>query len=96
MGTAALGLTFSLAQTWLVSTPVDNSLNEANSADLIKFTGIAFAHGRIPFLKMLQHWFLCFWGNMAGCLFVLAIIIGCKCHQMLLYRPYHQLGPNFP
>ncbi|KAK4183397.1 formate transporter [Podospora australis] len=39
-------------------------------------TGIAFYHGRLPFHKMLQHWALCFMGNMAGALFVMAVIIG--------------------
>lgn len=29
---------------------------------------------------MLVHWFLCFWGNLAGSLFVMAIIFGCTCH----------------
>ncbi len=27
---------------------------------------------------MLLHWFLCFWGNLAGSLFTMAIIFGCK------------------
>jgi hypothetical protein len=27
---------------------------------------------------MLLHWFLCFFGNLGGCLFVMAIIVGCK------------------
>ena len=41
-------------------------------------TGIAVLHGRLPIGKMLLHWFLCFWGNLAGCLFTLAIFIICR------------------
>ncbi|KAL0475128.1 Formate/nitrite transporter domain-containing protein [Neurospora intermedia] len=39
-------------------------------------TGVACLQGRIPWHKMLLHWFICFWGNFAGCLFVMAIIFG--------------------
>lgn len=40
-------------------------------------TGVATLHGRLPVTKMLLHWFLCFWGNFAGCIFTLAIFIIC-------------------
>ncbi|GIZ44566.1 hypothetical protein CKM354_000776100 [Cercospora kikuchii] len=40
------------------------------------YTTIAALQGRISVLKMLQHWFLTFWGNLAGCLFVVALITG--------------------
>ncbi|KAK0663899.1 putative transporter [Cercophora samala] len=39
-------------------------------------TGISWMHGRLPLKKLLLHWFLCFWGNMAGALFVMSIIVG--------------------
>ncbi|KAK4224778.1 Formate/nitrite transporter-domain-containing protein [Podospora fimiseda] len=39
-------------------------------------SGIAFLHGRLPLKKLLIHWFLAFFGNMAGALFVMAVIIG--------------------
>ncbi|KAI1812143.1 Formate/nitrite transporter-domain-containing protein [Poronia punctata] len=39
-------------------------------------TGVAVLHGRLPVKNMLMHWFLCFWGNFAGCLFVMAIFMG--------------------
>ncbi|KAK4195885.1 putative transporter [Triangularia verruculosa] len=39
-------------------------------------TGISWMHGRLPLKNLLLHWFLCFWGNMAGALFVMAIIVG--------------------
>ncbi|KAK4171372.1 putative transporter [Triangularia setosa] len=39
-------------------------------------TGIAWMHGRLPLKNLLIHWFLCFWGNMAGALFTMAIIVG--------------------
>ncbi|KAK1826389.1 formate transporter [Podospora conica] len=40
------------------------------------YTAVAAFHGRLSFRKMLLHWFICFWGNLAGALFVMAIIIG--------------------
>ena len=40
---------------------------------------------------MLLHWFLCFWGNLAGALFVMAIIMGCKCAEP---RPPESLEAN--
>lgn len=40
------------------------------------FTGVAVIHKRLHFTKMLLHWFYCFWGNFAGCLFVMTIFIG--------------------
>ncbi|KAH6886782.1 Formate/nitrite transporter-domain-containing protein [Thelonectria olida] len=39
-------------------------------------TMVAVLHGRLPARKMLLHWFLCFFGNLAGSLFVMAIIMG--------------------
>lgn len=39
---------------------------------------VAVLHGRLSARKMLLHWFLCFFGNLAGSLFVMAIIMGCK------------------
>ncbi|KAK4647974.1 uncharacterized protein QC761_106050 [Podospora bellae-mahoneyi] len=39
-------------------------------------TGIAWMHRRLPLKNLLMHWFLCFWGNMAGALFVMAVIVG--------------------
>ncbi|KAK1757887.1 Formate/nitrite transporter-domain-containing protein [Echria macrotheca] len=40
------------------------------------YTAVAALHGRITVHKMLLHWLLCFLGNLAGSLFVMAIIIG--------------------
>ncbi|KAJ4320917.1 hypothetical protein N0V84_005621 [Fusarium piperis] len=40
------------------------------------FTMTSVLHGRLPVRKMLLHWFLCFFGNLAGSLFVMAIIMG--------------------
>lgn len=42
------------------------------------YTTVAALHGRIPVVTMLRHWFITFWGNLAGSLFVACIIIGCK------------------
>ncbi|KAF2092531.1 putative formate/nitrite transporter [Rhizodiscina lignyota] len=40
------------------------------------YTTLSFIHGRISVFKMLQHWFLTFFGNLAGSLFMVAIIFG--------------------
>lgn len=40
------------------------------------FTTIACLHRRISPLKMLTHWFVTFFGNLAGSLFVMALITG--------------------
>ncbi|KNB09562.1 hypothetical protein FOXG_10116 [Fusarium oxysporum f. sp. lycopersici 4287] len=40
------------------------------------FTLTAVLQGRLPIRKMLLHWFLCFFGNLAGSLFVMSIIMG--------------------
>lgn len=45
---------------------------------LCPVTSAAFIQGRISFWKMLYHWTFCFFGNLAGALFVMAIIFGCK------------------
>lgn len=50
----------------------------ANLLSNKQLTGVACLQGRIKWYKMLLHWFICFWGNLAGCLFVMAIIFGCK------------------
>jgi formate/nitrite transporter FocA (FNT family) len=42
------------------------------------YTTLAFIHGRISIFKMLQHWVLTFFGNLAGSLFMVAIIFGCE------------------
>lgn len=39
-------------------------------------TGIAALQRRISPLKMLLHWFITFWGNLAGSLFVVGLITG--------------------
>jgi formate/nitrite transporter FocA (FNT family) len=41
-----------------------------------QLTTIAVLHRRLSPWKMLLHWFITFWGNLAGSLFVMAIIIG--------------------
>nr|POE82243.1 putative formate transporter [Quercus suber] len=41
-----------------------------------QITTIAALHRRLSPLKMLLHWFITFWGNLAGSLFVMAIITG--------------------
>ncbi|EDP47361.1 hypothetical protein KXV22_002959 [Aspergillus fumigatus] len=40
------------------------------------FTTIASLHRKLPWYKMLLHWCVTFWGNLAGSLFVVAIIFG--------------------
>ncbi|PLN81646.1 Formate/nitrite transporter [Aspergillus taichungensis] len=40
------------------------------------YTTVAALQRRLPWWKMLMHWFITFWGNLAGSLFVVAIIYG--------------------
>ncbi|KAJ4394448.1 hypothetical protein N0V93_003666 [Gnomoniopsis smithogilvyi] len=40
------------------------------------YTAVAALDRRISIWKMLIHWVLCFWGNLAGALFLMAIIFG--------------------
>ncbi|KAH8664867.1 Formate/nitrite transporter [Ilyonectria robusta] len=40
------------------------------------FTMVAVLNGKLSVWRMLLHWFLCFFGNLLGCLFIMAIIIG--------------------
>lgn len=49
------------------------------------YTAVAALHGRLSVGKMLLHWLLCFWGNLAGSLFVMAVIFGCE------YKPENQV-----
>jgi len=42
------------------------------------FTTVAVLHRRLSVWKMLLHWFVTFWGNLAGSLFLVGIIAGCK------------------
>ena len=42
------------------------------------YTTVAALHRRIGIPRMLLHWFVTFWGNLAGSLFVCLVIIGCK------------------
>ncbi|KAL6709266.1 hypothetical protein ACN47E_001673 [Coniothyrium glycines] len=40
------------------------------------YTTVAALHRRIGVLSMLRHWFITFWGNLAGSLFVCLVIVG--------------------
>ncbi|RSM06504.1 hypothetical protein CEP52_005692 [Fusarium oligoseptatum] len=40
------------------------------------FTMVAVLNRRLSVWKMLLHWFLCFFGNLLGSLFVMALIVG--------------------
>lgn len=42
----------------------------------LQLTTIAVLHRRLSLWKMLLHWFITFWGNLAGSLFVMGIVIG--------------------
>lgn len=42
------------------------------------YTTVAAIHGRISVVKTFRHWFVTFWGNLVGSLFVCCVIIGCK------------------
>ena len=43
------------------------------------YTTVACLHGRLSISRMLAHWALAFIGNLAGALFMVAIIFGCMC-----------------
>ena len=45
---------------------------------VFQFTTTAALHRRLPWTKMLIHWAVTFLGNLAGSLFIVAIIFGCK------------------
>lgn len=49
-----------------------------NMFPLQKYTTVAVLHRRLSLVRMLLHWFLTFWGNLAGSLFVTAIIFKCR------------------
>jgi hypothetical protein len=51
-------------------------------------TSAAFIQGRISIWKMLYHWTFCFFGNLAGALFVMAIIFGCKSRSSPLHLAF--------
>ena len=46
--------------------------------NLYQYTTVAVLHRRLPVPRMLFHWAVTFLGNLAGALFVVAIIFGCK------------------
>ena len=69
---------FSPVPTWWV---VYSRLRPSRKSRILtqhQITAIAAYHGRLSYQKMLLHWFLCFFGNLAGALFVMAIILGCE------------------
>ena len=41
------------------------------------YTTLSFIHGRITIWKLLMHWTIVFFGNLAGSLFMVAVIFGC-------------------
>ena len=43
---------------------------------IAQFTAVAALQKRVPWYKMLMHWAITFWGNLAGSLFVVSIIAG--------------------
>ncbi|KAH9810092.1 Formate/nitrite transporter [Teratosphaeria destructans] len=57
------------------------------------YTTVSCLHRRLSPLKMLIHWFVTFWGNLAGSLFVMAIIIGYG--DVFKAAAYHTEVENF-
>jgi formate/nitrite transporter FocA (FNT family) len=47
------------------------------------YTTLSFVHRRLSIWKMLLHWAVTFFGNLAGSLFVVAIITGCMAPQIV-------------
>jgi formate/nitrite transporter FocA (FNT family) len=52
------------------------SKQQADGRSNDQLTTIAALQRRISIPRMLLHWFVTFWGNMVGCLFVVGIITG--------------------
>ena len=42
------------------------------------YTTVAALHRRLSIWRMLRHWVVTFFGNLAGSLFVCCVIVGCK------------------
>ncbi|KAK3063253.1 hypothetical protein LTS18_001863, partial [Coniosporium uncinatum] len=40
------------------------------------FTTVAVLHGRLSVWRMLSHWFVTFWGNLVGSLFLVGVVAG--------------------
>lgn len=67
------------------------------------YTTVATLHGRISVLKMLRHWWITFWGNLAGSLFVCCVIVGygglfdgkLYHEESLLYAYKKQVAPEW-
>ncbi|KAH8694213.1 Formate/nitrite transporter, partial [Talaromyces proteolyticus] len=57
------------------------------------FTTVAALQKRLPWYKMLIHWFVTFWGNLCGSLFVVSIILGYG--EVLSAAPYSTEVINF-
>jgi hypothetical protein len=59
-----------------------------------KYTSLTIFHRRLSIMKMLIHWVITFFGNLAGALFVTCIIFGCKTLSSL--RPFYFPFPHAP
>lgn len=44
----------------------------------VMFMIVAFLHRRVTIIDLLKSWFISFFGNLAGMLFFVAIVTGCK------------------
>lgn len=62
--------------------PVGLVMVVLSGADLftsnVMFMTVAFLHRRVTLLDLLKIWFISFFGNLAGMLFFVALIAGCK------------------
>ena len=47
-------------------------------SDVLQFMSTAFLHRRVTFFHLMVNWVVSFFGNLAGMLFFMAIITGCK------------------
>lgn len=56
--------------------------------DSVQYTAVSVLHRRLSVWRMLLHWFITFWGNLAGSLFMVSIIFGCK-RVFPLFIPGH-------
>lgn len=59
----------------------------------MQFTTVSVLHGRLSIWKMLTHWTVTFFGNLAGSLFIVAILTGYG--GIFAADPYHTEAISF-
>ncbi|KAJ4396203.1 hypothetical protein N0V93_000422 [Gnomoniopsis smithogilvyi] len=63
-------MVFPMGLVWIVLTGAELF------TDVIMYTIVAALQGKLKLWQLARQWFLCFWGNLAGTLFVMIVILG--------------------